>query len=312
MFRHKRQKLADVGWLSAKFRFFLVGSFRRGVLCSAAAGLALAAPLALAASPATAAPNLVLNGDFELNSGLGQITPAVQDQSNSGNPVVPPGTPIGRTLDNWIKTCLQECGSQGFAFVVDSTADSVGFQSVFSNPFIKVWGPASDSQNGFSGSPDGGRFIGIDGDYGRSKLSQTIDNLTPGLTYNLAFQWAGSQFTDAQGDTVQWWEVSFGSSPSQDTPHTTVLSKGFSGWMNHSMQFIASAASQELSFTAMGNPGGLPPFLLLDGVSLTTPPPPTTVPGPLPLLGAGAALGWSTALRQRLRRSRSAQQQPKA
>ena len=284
---------------------------RGGNLCDPLLRLTLVvvAPITLAASSASAA-NLVSNGDFELNSGLGQITPAVQDQSNIGDPVVPPGTPIGRTLNDWLKTCLKDCGSQGFAFVVDSTADSSGFQSVFSNPFIKVWGPANGSPNGFMASSNGGDFVGIDGDYGRSKITQTINNLTPGLVYNLAFEWAGSQFTDALGDTVQWWEVDFGGSIAE-TPRVNVPSKGFSGWMTQAMSFVASSASQELSFTAFGNPGGLPPFLLLDGVSLTeeTPPPPASVPGPLPLLGAAAALGWSGKLRRRVRRSSSGKRQ---
>jgi hypothetical protein len=53
----------------------------------------------------------------------------------------------------------------------------------------------------------------------------------------------------------------------------------------------------------------LPPFLLLDNVQIldSTPPgpptPPTSVPGPLSLLGVGAAFGMTRRLRRRLKRA---------
>lgn len=267
--------------------------------------LASVALLSLTAVPAKALPlNLVVNGDFDSNTGIGQITPAT---STVGNPAVPV------TLTGWTKTCVKDCGSQGFAFVIDANADSTGFASVNSRVVgtpgnIKIWGPANGISNGFTGSPQGGQWVGIDGDYGRSKITQTISGLTPGDTYNLAFSWAGSQFTDETGATTQYWSVDFGSS-NQTTTIETVPSQGFSGWLNATMDFVAGSATQDLSFTAFGSAlsgsGSLPPFLMLDGVTLinTTSPPPdpkVAAPGPLPLLGAAAALRWSRTLRRRL------------
>lgn len=251
-----------------------------------------------------AAPNLVVNGGFEQFTGPqspGQIAPAISYQGLAD---------IGRLLASWSKTCINDCtgggqgtGSQGFAFLVDSQADSTGFQSVFSPPNIKIWGPNSGSPNGFTGSPDGGYFLGIDGAYGRSSLEQLINGLTSGETYDLSFQYAGGQFTDETGATDQSWQVDFGTS-TQSTPIMQVPGKGFSGWQNAAMEFVAGSSSQILKFTAIGNPSGLPPFLLLDGVSLKPKgqPPNPSVPGPLPVFGAAAGLMVSRRLRARIRR----------
>ena len=276
----------------------MLGSMRRKWLVAGLAGLALP-------SSASAAANLVTNGDFEQFTGPqspGQIAPAISDKGLGD---------IGRVLAAWTKTCINDCtggsqgtGSQGFAFLVDSQADSTGFQSVFSPPNIKMWGPSSGSSNGFTGSPNGGYFLGIDGAYGRSSLEQLINGLTPGTTYELSFEYAGGQFTDASGATDQSWQVDFGLSTSS-TPTMQVASQGFSGWQNAAMEFVAGSSSQILKFTAIGNPSGLPPFLLLDGVSLNPKeqPPNPSVPGPLPVVGAAAGLMVSRRLRARIRRS---------
>ena len=47
----------------------------------------------------------------------------------------------------------------------------------------------------------------------------------------------------------------------------------FSGWMTESFKFTANSTSELLSFLAVGTPSGnVPPFALLDGVSLTAVP----------------------------------------
>jgi len=51
----------------------------------------------------------------------------------------------------------------------------------------------------------------------------------------------------------------------------------FSGWMTANFTFTADSTSEVLSFLAVGTPAGnLPPFALLDGVSLTAVPEPST------------------------------------
>lgn len=238
-------------------------------LASAAALVA-----ALGVSPlASASPNLVVNGDFETNGGLGQLGAVshaagwTQDASvfNGFNNVTP------------------------FNFIVDASADSVGFASENSPPNIKVWGPANGVANGFTGSANGGYFLGADGDYAKGPVWQQIAGLTVGASYQLSFEWAASQFTDATGATTQRWDVSFGGS-TQSTNTVNLPSQGFSGWMSQTFQFTAVAASQTLSFLAQGGPTGLPPFLMLDGVSLTASTPPVPEPGTWALLLAGLGL----------------------
>jgi hypothetical protein len=208
-------------------------------------------------------------------------------------------------LDGWTKTCIDNCipgvdDSQGFAFVLDANADSTGFPSVFSGSpptnNIRVFGPGNGVENGFTGSGSGTYFVGIDGDYGRSSIEQTINGLIIGNQYTLSFLSAFGQFTDFPGDTQQYWKVDFGSA-TQSTAERNVPSQGFMGWFNESMNFVASSTSQILKFTAIGGPeifpNSLPPFAMLDNVRLTE------VPGPLPLMGVGAAMAWSRQLRRR-------------
>jgi hypothetical protein len=65
-----------------------------------------------------------------------------------------------------------------------------------------------------------------------------------------------------------------GDSPTQSTPVDSLPSHGFSGWSLDTMKFVADATSETLSFTAQGNLP-VPPFALLDGVSVTGVPEPT-------------------------------------
>jgi hypothetical protein len=53
-------------------------------------------------------------------------------------------------------------------------------------------------------------------------------------------------------------------------------SHGFTGWQYQTFTFTASGTSDLLSFLAVGTPSGVPPFSLLDGVSLTQLPEPAT------------------------------------
>jgi hypothetical protein len=250
----------------------------------------------LALAPAIAGTELVKNGSFEVNGGTGQI---------------PPSTPAITTLADWIKTDLKNDVAQGFAFVADSAADSTGFASKFTPSSlrnVKLWGPGSGVTNGFTGSGLGQYFLAAGGDFGRASIEQQISGLTPGTNYLLTFKYAGSQATDQRGATDQKWQINFGAD-AEFTPVMNVSDQGFVGWLDYSKEFTAASTSQLLTFTPLGqaaSSGGasLDPFLLLDGVSLQAvqgPGPGPTVPGPLPALGAAAALGWSRRLRQRLR-----------
>lgn len=273
------------------------------------------------AAPGYAVPNLVQNGNFENSSAINTAT----YPSSAGG--------IGQlvqvvNLPNWTRTISKDPGSGGFAFVIDANADKYtsgasypnqggGFPSQNSpgaNTNIFVWGPnfSPDPQaNGFTGSPNGGKFLGIDGDYGRSKIAQTISGLNTSKTYTLSFEYAGSQLTDQSAPTNQFWQVGLNGS-TFDLPSWTNPFKGFTAWNTYTTTFTPASTSFDLSFEAFGSAvtgsASLPPFLLLDNVQIfenggggggggiTNEP----APGPLPAAGVAAAFAWSRRLRRRI------------
>lgn len=211
---------------------------------------------------AEASVNLVTNGGFELSTnGPGEFDHSTQ-------------------LQGWT--------SNGYNFLYDgATADSAGANGTYGN--LKLWGPANGSANGLGPSPDGGNFVAADGAFQIGAIEQEITGLTAGQKYNLSFYWAGAQQYTFDGLNTEQWIVSLGS----ETHSTAVYQNsnhGFSGWRSETFTFTAQGATQVLSFLAHGTPDGVPPFSLLDGVSLTA-----AVPEPgtwsMMILGFGAAGG---------------------
>ncbi len=275
----------------------------KNVLLPIAATAGLIAALVV---PAQAA-NLVQNGSFESNGGVGQVG----------------GSSAVSTLSNWTVGSTTDSAPYPFTFVLDGSADSTGFNSPFGT--IRIWGPNTPTgissgpgsnpdphsvgpvANGFTTSPDGGYFFGADAAYANASISQTINGLNIGDTYTLSFSYAGAQFTDALGPNSEGWHVTFGGD-SVDTSTLNNASEGFTGWQSFSTTFTASSGSQALTFLATGGPSGLPPFALLDGVSLTdttTPPPtnPSDTPEPgsmgLAISGLLGALGFARRMKNR-------------
>lgn len=153
------------------------------------------------------------------------------------------------------------------------TADNAGVTGQYGT--LKLWGPGDGSANGLPAtSPDGGNFIGSDPAFQNGAISQTIGGLTAGAQYDLSFYWAGAQQFNQTGPTTEGWQVTFGSQ-TQSTATDSTPSKGFSPWQLQSFTFTASSASQVLSFLATGGPSSsIPPFALLDGVSINQVPEP--------------------------------------
>ena len=302
---------------------------------------ALAASMAV---PASAATNLVKNGDFENSTpndtttfptsvgGIGQI--------QLGSPTSPTKALVV-TLAEWTKQSVVSDGSDGFAFVINADADNKtagssypnqggGFPSKFTPTApggptnIFLWGPDYNGPggpvlNGFTG-PTGSsatnKFIGADGDYGASILSQSITGFDPAKNYILSYDYAGAQETGEQGDTEQKWIVSLGGTD-YSAPQWINPSKGFTAWKTFTSAPFSGAGLEGalLSFTSFGKAvtsGSLPPFLLLDNVKIIEPGippvPPSPVPGPLPMLGAGMALGLTRRLRRRVNAAKLAGQ----
>jgi PEP-CTERM motif len=224
-----------------------------------ALGLAAVALLALTISIPAVASNLVVNGSFEVNGGNGQIG-------------------FNTTASGW--SVPAPPGSYTFLYA-PGTADTTGATGQYG--FNGLWGPGNGSNNGLPAtSPDGGYFIAQDSDFQQGAISQTINGLTPGDSYTVSFWWAAAQQYTFNGPNQSQWQVSLGSQ-TQSTALVTIPSHGFSGWMFQSFTYTATSSSEVLSFFANGSPQ-VPPFALLDGVTLNAS---TPEPGTLALLGSG-------------------------
>jgi hypothetical protein len=164
--------------------------------------------------------------------------------------------------------------------VVNQNADIVpGFPSPISaGGHLTLDGPGTGFNNGFTGSPDGGFFLGVEPDVANAAISQSITGFTAGQTYTLSFEWAAAQVyegTVSLGPTQQDWQVTLGNQTAT-TPVFNLPSQGFSGWMTYTTNFTATSPTETLSFLAQGVPNGLPPFLLLDSVQFVNVPEPAT------------------------------------
>ncbi|MGH6963687.1 MAG: PEPxxWA-CTERM sorting domain-containing protein [Phenylobacterium sp.] len=151
------------------------------------------------------------------------------------------------------------------------------------NP-IERFGDANDVLNATTtNSIAGGNFVGMDGDQGdnvgtpnvQGSISQLINGLVVGEHYTLTFSWAAAQMANRLGATTEQLHITFGGE-SRDTAILGIPEGGFSGWQNGSFNFTATSNSQLLTFLSVGTPSGLPPIALLDGVSLTMVPEPST------------------------------------
>ncbi|MBC7505263.1 MAG: PEPxxWA-CTERM sorting domain-containing protein [Sandarakinorhabdus sp.] len=228
--------------------------------------LGLAAALSLGG--AAQAANLVVNGGFEtLTNGIGQI-------------------------DN--NTVATGWSSAGYNFVFNgATADTAGSTGQYGALYL--WGPANGYANGLGPSPDGGNFAAADGAFGVAPILQTLTGLTVGKDYAVKFYWAGAQQQGFTGANDEHWIVSLGGAPSQTTSTYYNNTGGFSGWYSERFVFKATSATAVLSFLAVGHPDGVPPFSLLDGVSVAGVPEAST----WAMLIAGFGLVGAAARRRR-------------
>jgi hypothetical protein len=248
---------------------------------------------ALAISGASNA-NLVQNGDFN-------------NQSSTIGPIVPNNYFANANVADWFLA-----GAQAFVIIY---APGGGDNTSNGAP-LHLWGPGTGSQNGLpETSPfnPGTNYLAADADPSFVPAPNSINQhiqVISGQSYMLNFDYAAAQYTDETGNTQDAWQVSLGGTvvggvvtggtvltgPGSSTlngkitttPVLSILSEGFSTWMQDSVTFTATAAeatSGLLSFLAVSPNAALPPVVLLDSVSIV----PAPEPGSLALLGVGVA-----------------------
>ena len=235
------------------------------------AGVAGFSAMALLTFAISAQANMVINGGFETTSnGPGQFD-------------------FQTTATGWTST---NGGNNAYNFIFASgTGDTTGSNGQYGN--VALWGLNNGGLDLLPvSSPDGGNFVAADGAFQNGAIQQTINGLIAGDSYTLSFYWAGAQQSGFTGATTEQWQVTFGSQ-TQSTVVVDNASQGFTGWMAQTFDFTASNTSQVLSFFAVGTPDGVPPFVLLDGVSLNADSSPAPEPGTLTLMLGGVigALG---------------------
>ncbi len=220
----------------------------------AAAAIGCAFSIAAGSAQAT---QLVTNGSFEtLTNGYGKL-----------------GSVTNAT--GWT--------TSGYNFVFNSANATSGVPAGYGN--LSLWGTGNGGVSTITASPDGGNFIGADGAFQVGAISQTITGLTAGQQYAVSFYMAAAQQYSYNGATTDYWTVGLGNTAltsntqagSQSTSIMDLASHDFSGWQYETMTFTATGTSDVLSFLATGTPSGVPPFALLDGVSMTAVPEPASV-----------------------------------
>jgi hypothetical protein len=189
----------------------------------------------------------------------------------------------------------------GYNFVfTPGTADTTGAAGQYGKLYL--WGPKNGSNNGLTTSPAAGNFLAFDGGTHVGAVSQTISGLKIGKYVDVSFYYAAAQQYGFNAATTEQFKVSLGGQTDL-TPVLSIVNHGFSGWHYETLSFKATSSSEVLSFLASGTPTGVPPFALLDGVSMSITPEPAT--WALVLLGGAFSLaGLAYARRKSLRRSR--------
>lgn len=220
----------------------------------------MSAAAALLFAP-TASAGVIVNGSFE--SG----TPSASDHA--------PSFSIGLdgTLTSW-SAATTSTRSLDCLVAAGATTNMCGTTAYSGG--LTFWSPVG-------ASPDGGNYVAVDGDASFSvPLTQSVTGLVVGQQYWLSFYQAAAQQSGYNGATTEQWKVSLGGTSQYSTLMSTP-NHGSVGWMSQSMVFTALSTNDVVTFLAVGTPSGTPPFVFLDGVSMS----PVPEPSSMALIGLG-------------------------
>jgi hypothetical protein len=250
---------------------------------------------ALAASgAASAGPNLVTNGDFNTAP---VVTPNLNGSAVSGSTELGSfsfnGNNYSSALSGWV------ANGNGTPYTLWYQNSNATTQTAFSQfDSTSSSAPYYTGKEYFRAVPGNAAAFGItnfvaldgDGNY-EGGIYQKFTNLVPGTVYALNFDWAAAQLvTGNNAYTVQlFFNLGTSSTINKNTAASlttgSIAQGGVQNWaQSATYYFEASAATEYLAFLALG-PSGDPPMALLDDISLTNAPEPSS----LALLGIGIA-----------------------
>ena len=194
------------------------------------------------------------------------------------------GTGSTLTLANWSTTGYSFVYAPGTADAGTTTGANSGAANEAPGQYntssgygsTYLWGANNGGLSTFTAypGPANENFLASDGAYEVAAVSQIINGLTVGQLYAVKFYWAAAQQQNFSGATTENWTATLGSQ-SFTTSTYNLASKSFSGWMPQTFVYTATSTSETLSFLAGGTPSGLPPFVLLGGVSMDAVPEPS-------------------------------------
>jgi hypothetical protein len=260
--------------------------------------------LALVGSQHAAAANLIINGDFSATNGgiinqqIGAANTAVGGGATASvtgwvsGSITDPLTPRSGSASNLnfifgpgdagTIGALTKYTPQGVEFPAYITDPSPTANPTGGNTRMVLYS-TTNTQGPLgvdtipSSSPAGGNYVALDGSADVGPLSQQLSGLTIGNQYDLSFYWAAAQqqgYQAPQGLT-ELLKVTLGGQ-SISTDQISYAQYTFQDWRKVTMTFTADAVDPILSFLSVGTPDGLPPFALLDGVSLEAVPEPSS------------------------------------
>ena len=277
-------------------------------------GLGAVAAAALASAPAGAVTNLVTNGGFETTTltSSGQMSSDTGTQYVTG---WTNGSVDSANLFQYSSSRANDGGqTAGYSMLMINAATTGSIQTN-DNGKMALWGqatttdftnnvkpgdhqyntdktkctpacpsPRAQTSNGFAADTKlgtGGNFIAADGAYNQTAITQLVSGLIVGKVYALTFDTAAAQQYGYDGATDEWWDAlvtgaNTGKTSVFETTHDSDANHGFVAWSKSTFYFTATDAQEYLSFIAGSNSSGLPPFSLLDNVSLVEAPEPAS------------------------------------